>query len=774
MARKKLKKTLIITAAILVGLVLILVLVASPLSKYLIEKYDEEYTGRRIEVGFVYINPLTGYAHIRNLKVFEQNSNNIFFSAKGITVNIAILKLFSKIYEVSRFTLDAPKARVIQTGNKFNFSDIVKKFSGPEDTAKKDTATIRFNIKNVKLKNGEFHYFEKEVPVDYFIKQVNFESEGKTWDVDTVSAKYSFQSGPGSGSINGSVTFNLKTMGYSAVTIVDKFDLKIVEQYMKEMADYGHLRAILDANLRSAGTLNDSMSMVSKGRIALSDFHFGKDEKEDYFSFDKLVLNIREMNLRKGVRYFDTIMLVRPVIKYEKYDTLDNIQRMFGAQGSNIDSVKADPQNFNLVLEFADFIKSLSSTFRKDYFKINRFAVEDARFKFNDFSLAEKFSVALDPFTITADSIDKNSENITIKAVSKIQPYGRAYATLTINPKNTGYFDLSYKIQDVSAATFNPYLITYTSFPLDRGTIEFHGTWNVDNSVVNSVNHFIVLDPRVSEKVRKKDSKWIPMPLIMSFVRERGNVIDYEIPIKGNLKDPEFKIRDVITDLLKNIFVKPPSTPYIFDVRNAQNKVEKSLSVKWIMRTAKLLPNQEKFIEQIAGFLKENPEASLTVNPMEYAEKEKEHILLFEAKKKYYMSRNNIEGKPDEEDSLKIEKMSVKDSAFVQFLDSYVKDTTLFTIQKKCRVYLGNRLVQEEYASLLNRREDTFLKYFKENNTDNQIKILSADNTVPYNGFSYYKISYQGDMPEELLEAYRKMNEYNEENPRKRYKQWRE
>ena len=28
---------------------------------------------------------------------------------------------------------------------------------------------------------------------------------------------------------------------------------------------------------------------------------------------------------------------------------------------------------------------------------------------------------------------------------------------------------------------FNPYLITYTSFPLDRGTIELNGTWNVRN-----------------------------------------------------------------------------------------------------------------------------------------------------------------------------------------------------------------------------------------------------------------------------------------------------
>jgi hypothetical protein len=260
----------------------------------------------------------------------------------------------------------------------------------------------------------------------------------------------------------------------------------------------------------------------------------------------------------------------------------------------------------------------------------------------------------------------------------------------------------------------------------------------------------------------------------MSFVRERGQVIDYKIPVKGNLKDPKFKLHDVITDLIKNIFVKPPSTPYIVDVRSAQNEVEKSLSIKWVMRTAKLLPNQEKFIKDMAKFLEDNPKAHLTVNPIEYTEKEKEHILLYEAKKKYYMAKNNLgKGKFKEEDSLKVEKMSIKDPGFEKFLDAYVKDTSIFTIQQKCRIYLGEKVINEKYAQLLKAREDAFLKFFRENDTEKQVRILASDNTIPYNGFSYYKISYKGDIPDDLRKAYEKMQEYNSENPRKQYKQWR-
>lgn len=773
MARKKLKKVLIITAIVIAALFVLIILVISPLAKYMIEKYDEKYTGRQLDIKWLYINPFSGYVHIRNLTVFENRSNKVFFSAKGITVNVSITKLFSKVYEVSKFSLDEPKARIIQNGDEFNFSDILRKFSSDKEVHV-DTGTVRFSIENIRINNGEFHYIENHVPVNYFIKNVNFQSKGKKWDVDTIGGKFSFLSGPGSGSIRGSFSFNTKTMDYSTATIIENYDLKIVEQYMRELANYGKLKATLDANLNISGNIDDSTKLSTKGRLAIKNFHFGKDENEDYFSFDKFVVKIQEMNLQKGVRILDTVLLVHPGIKYERYDKLDNIQRMFGEKGSKIESVKAE-KKFNLVLKLADYMKMLSKTFRKDYFKINSFAIEKADIRFSDYSLNEKFSMALDPFTITADSIDKSRDEITIKAKSLIQPYGEASAEITVNPKNPGYFNMSYKLQNLPATIFNPYLIKYTSFPLDRGTIEFHGSWIVKDSIINSKNHFIVIDPRVSQKVQKKDTKWIPMPLIMSFIRDRGNVIDYEIPITGSLKDPKFKIGDVLTDLLKNIFVKPPSIPYIFDVRSTENKVEKSLSIKWVMRTAKLLSNQEKFIEKIASFLKDNPEAAITVNPMQYEVKEKEHILLFEAKKKYYLLKNNkSSSKLEEDDSIKIEKLSINDPAFLNYLDAYVKDTSLFTVQEKCRVFVGNNLVQQKYSALLQNRENAFLKYFKENSTDSRVKILKAENTVPYNGFSFYKISYKGDIPDELLEAYQKIEDYNDENPRKRYKQWRE
>jgi hypothetical protein len=261
------------------------------------------------------------------------------------------------------------------------------------------------------------------------------------------------------------------------------------------------------------------------------------------------------------------------------------------------------------------------------------------------------------------------------------------------------------------------------------------------------------------------------MPLIMSLIRERGNVIDYEIPMTGNLKNPKFHFHDVLMDLLTNIFVKPATGPYRMQVKNIETEIEKSLTLKWTVRQHSLLPNQEKFVNAMVDFLIKNPEASIAVYPIQYAEKEKEHILFFEAKKKYFLlSEDKNAPFLSEDDSLKVDKMSVKDSLFVHYLNKKVSGNMLFTIQEKCNKFIGSAIVNAKFKQLNKEREDAFMFDFKKNGVQNCVKMSIGENNIPYNGFSFYKIAYKGEIPEALLKAYRKMNELNDEAPRKKFK----
>ena len=58
---------------------------------------------------------------------------------------------------------------------------------------------------------------------------------------------------------------------------------------------------------------------------------------------------------------------------------------------------------------------------------------------------------------------------------------------------------------------------------------------------------------------------------------------------------------------------------------------------------------------------------------------------------------------------------------------------------------------------------------FRKKGVDKQINIAKGENVIPYNGFSFYQIEYKGEFPETLIKAYGKMNDLNEEAPRKKF-----
>jgi hypothetical protein len=132
--RLKKASLIVIISIIVIGLAAILFI--SPIVKFILEKYDEKWTGRKIKTGLVYVNPFTGYIHISNLKIYESKErsaltdpDSIFFSAKGLSVDVAMLKVLSKTFEITEFTLDRPKGIIIQNKKEFNFSDLIKKFT---------------------------------------------------------------------------------------------------------------------------------------------------------------------------------------------------------------------------------------------------------------------------------------------------------------------------------------------------------------------------------------------------------------------------------------------------------------------------------------------------------------------------------------------------------------------------------------------------------------------------------------------------------------------
>jgi len=767
--KHKIIKISSIILGILSIIIIFIILIISPVAKHLIEKYDEQLTGRQITMGRVYVNPITGYVHISNLKIYELRSDSLFVSVKSVNAKIALFKLFSKTLEFSSITLNHPDILIERSSSGINFIDIIRKFT--PDKTKNRPSNFHVNFLGFKINDGIIHYREKSVPVNFMIRKVFLECPGKRWNSDSIDVKYSFFSGTHKGDMIGNFSMHVKNLNYRLDVIVHTFDLLVLEPYIIDLKNFGSFSANLEANLKVKGNFKEASDVTFTGMLAINKFHFGIRPGMDYGSIDKFQLAIFQLSPKKNQYLFDSVSIIHPNFKYERYDKSNNLQKMFGKKGSRLSGRTQNPSSFNLLTTIGIYIEKLSKNFFKSDYKINRLAIYNGNFVYNDYSLINKFSLNLKPVNILSDSIDKNQDRIKITLQTGIKPSGTLKVALSINPADSSEFDMNYSLQRLPATLFNSYFISYTSYPLNRGIVELNGNWKVRKGYLKSSNHLKIIDLRLANRIDNKDAKKLPMKLIMSVIRDKGNVIDYQIPVTGNLKRPKFNIKDVIRDALVNIIEKPFKTLYRINVKNTENDIEKALTFKWEIRQSSPDANQLKFINEMAEFLSLNKTASIIVQPQIFVQKEKETIELFDARKMYFMTfKHKDQSEFTKNDSIYVDRMSVKDHKFNIYLNKHTKSRLVFTTQEKCALLIGSKRIKIKLNQLTINRKNTFIQPFIKKGVMKQIKFTPSKTVIPFNGYSFYKIIYQGEIPEILSTAYNKMNGLNNESPRKAYK----
>ncbi len=193
--------------------------------------------------------------------------------------------------------------------------------------------------------------------------------------------------------MQGQFDINFKTSDYRLTDRIVSFDLTPMEQYARELFklwEYaGHARCRSESNRE--------FSQFGRYRrirtYALSDFHLGKNPEEDYMSFQQLRLVVSELSPRNNLYILDSIALIHPYVKYERYDHTDNLSTMFAKKGSGGES--GDPGKQNIIIAIGRYIRDLSKEFFNSDYKLNYLAINRGELTFNDFSLSEEFSTGL-------------------------------------------------------------------------------------------------------------------------------------------------------------------------------------------------------------------------------------------------------------------------------------------------------------------------------------------------------------------------------------------
>ncbi len=132
-----------------------------------------------------------------------------------------------------------------------------------------------------------------------------------------------------------------------------------------------------------------------------------------------------------------------------------------------------------------------------------------------------------------------------------------------INPLSEDAFtDLSVKFDNVDLTAVASYSGKYAGYPVRKGKLFLDLTYKVSQKQLEAENKMAIDQLTFGEKTDSPDATSLPVPLAVALLKDRNGRIDIDLPIRGDLNDPDFKYGRVVLSTLMNLLTKLVASPF--------------------------------------------------------------------------------------------------------------------------------------------------------------------------------------------------------------------
>ena len=577
---KKRYKILIILAALIV-LLMAALKIAPSIAKSYVVSHSEEWIGRKMQIASVDFNPATFTVTVDTFAIFEADGTTPFVSFEKFRLNLNPTRLLSKEINVSEIYLKGLYTNVVQNADRFNFSDIldklssseqapdsVNKISPNEDTPKADTAkadsvkainlnptelTGGFDIvaENIVLEKGNIIYRDEKIGSKFHIQDFSIDIPAvyfNNQDTD-IGITMGFADG---GDLKVKVLFNMETQGFNVSVELNQFALSCIKPYLRDFINYKDFSGTLNVHVNVEGNVNEVLSSNISGNINLSQVVLtetsGKSMGLNNVDVGIAKANLNEMNFK-----------VDSVIVDGAFAHLD---LMKGGR-NNIDVLLNSKKDTTALTGTEEPTESTSAPKEKPLkFAVNKFQVKNTKVSANDFTLSK-------PFAYTVSNVSVNGSNINFNSpcainVSANFPEG---GVLSLKYKGAlsdiGNTDIYISVKNLALKHFTPYSHHFTGYPISSGTLAFASENKLTNWDINSKNTIDIYNIDVADKDPNATPEFsVPMKIGLYILKDKDDKIQFDIPVSGNVKDPEFSYGKIIWKTVMNLLVKVALSPF--------------------------------------------------------------------------------------------------------------------------------------------------------------------------------------------------------------------
>lgn len=556
---KKGLRILLWVVGIVLALVIIVSLLAGPIAKGYVNGHGEELTGRKVHVEHVGLNLLTGTVNVRGLDVYEDDGEEVFAGFDTLDVRAHLLQIPFKVINLRHITLSGLHANVIQEGKRFNFASLIEHFSSDDSTEVEDTTPSGWVMKfyNINIRHASLNYDDMLNHKGIHLPDINLSVPGFVLGGDEGSEgglNIGFDKG---GRLNVDANYDTKESLYHVDVNLEDFSVQNLDSYLADMLRYDDLRGSVNAHITADGNVNDIMKSSIGGTVAVNGVDL-TGSKGPVASFDALTVKVNNINLDDNSFDIGEVRLNGLKATYEQWKEYSNISLLMPKKESQGVTLQSGiEENDDKPAEEAE-----GKTGKPMQLHVGSLRVEDASVTYNDHTLPDEFHFPITGLSVSADDLTTaGGNNAQVRATLP----GGGHLMVRwkgdiVNWKN--YQDLFLTIKGLDMRQISPWAVAYTGYPVEDGTFGLTTRLAVNNSELDNQNKIDIYKAKVGDR-RKDISAEVKIPLkaALYILKDKDDKILIEMPVKGNIDNPEFNYMKVVWKTLGNLLVKVATSP---------------------------------------------------------------------------------------------------------------------------------------------------------------------------------------------------------------------
>jgi hypothetical protein len=171
--------------------------------------------------------------------------------------------------------------------------------------------------------------------------------------------------------------------------------------------------------------------------------------------------------------------------------------------------------------------------------------------------------------------------------------------------------DLKLTFRNIELSPFSPYSGKYLGYTLAKGKLTLELDYKIADRQLQARNRIFFDALTLGDRVESPDAASLPIKLALALLTDRQGRIELDVPVKGNLDDPQFSVFGIVIKALGNLLTKIVTSP--FDALASAFGGRVVTELEFAPGRSALSPEDETQITGLADALHERPALRLEV-----------------------------------------------------------------------------------------------------------------------------------------------------------------